>query len=959
MNLIRFDKSAIVISFQGQRPCLTTDKTRENDELRIGFIFTIAFMCGRNCDCVLSIDSRCVPCIAGGRFVRQCFFFFFFFFSSWLPTIHADKSSFNPNDYDHYVRFDSNVPASACVSGNEIDLYWTIFATHIELMAINVQHNGYVSVGWCEQGTYTPARKEVAPRCTYISGAVRVSNGQVACFDQYDKIPTPATGQHSTVTPRRDNLYGGTDHNLDCAGAIVGGSLKFKWTRLLDTRETATFSAQSVSHSMDTSIINGNQWMIWAVGPDTFDCINAFNAAANTAGSDCAGAVHPGCGWERFNWFTDHATGSPATPAVTTTTTTSTTTSTTATTTSTTRLLSTPNPTPRPTPLPPTPMPTRAPTPPPSPAVWSSAVAHWTFDNTYTDEIRGTALTPRNNPTFSTRFAVGNGALSLTNAVESVALDSAQNAVVDVSNDRFNLTDASNQMSHSLWFRCLSGRCSGILVWTQNGYLRLFEVANGNTTMRFALYANGVSNELNSGEVVAKDGEFHHFAAVFDGATMKIFYDCSTPTCSPVASVAFGPAVLNPGVSANTGNCGVLFGARCQRDTASTAGTNAFRGEIDDYMLFNSALSIDDILRIRGRKPTLAPTPLPTPATTTTTTARIITTTTHPSTSTTTSSTTTSSGGSLSTSNTVGTTSTTPSPTPPPTPAPTPVPLNAPCSAYSIACSQCVDSSMHSASTCRFCDNKCLDTADTATTCSSDAFYNIAPDDIAGCPRLAPPIRSQWHEVAASGNSTADFRLRWRHDESNIEFEVSAKTDGWVGVGWSRAKFSEGANHFTMETFVGSLSGAGVTRVANGYSMFDIVQPATNAKPLVLGLPTVSAVGGRTTLSFVRPITVPSDASQNVAIEDRIMYVSWAVGADDIERTPAGMQCRANSVAVDDVFCFKEHIAAGVLPVNFLNPTVESTTTTVVVAPTETSSASRAFIALATVLVQAITILHE
>jgi hypothetical protein len=554
------------------------------------------------------------------------------------------------------------------------------------------------------------------------------------------------------------------------------------------------------------------------------------------------------------------------------------------------------------------------------------------------------------------RFAVGSGALLLTNALDAVALDSAQNAVVDVSNNRFNLTDASNQMSHSLWFRCLPGRCTGILVWTQNGYLRLFEVANGNSTMRFALYANGISNELNSGEVMAKDGEFHHFVAVFDGATMKIFLDCSTPTCSPVASVAFGPAVLNPGVSANTGNCGVLFGARCQRDTTSTAGTNAFRGEIDDYMLFNTALSIDDILRIRGRQPTLAPTPLPTPATTTTTTARS-TTTTPPSTSTTTSSTTTSSDGSTTASNSVATT--TPSPTPPPTPAPTPVPLNAPCNAYSVACAQCVDSSMHTASTCRFCDNKCLDTADTATTCSSDAFYNIAPDDIAGCPRLAPPIRSQWHEVAAGGNSTADFRLRWRHDESNIEFEVSAKTDGWVGVGWSRAKFSEGAKHLTMETFVGSLSGAGVTRVANGYSMFNIVQPATNAKPLVLGLPTVRVVDGRTTLSFVRPITVPSDASQNVAIEDRVMYVSWAVGADDIERTPAGEQCLANSVAVDDMFCFKEHIAAGVLSVNFLNPTVETTTTTVVVAPTEASSASRAFIAVAaTVLAQLITILH-
>jgi hypothetical protein len=169
-------------------------------------------------------------------------------------------------------------------------------------------------------------------------------------------------------------------------------------------------------------------------------------------------------------------------------------------------------------------------------------------------------------------------------------------------------------------------------------------------------------------------------------------------------------------------------------------------------------------------------------------------------------------------------------PTPPPTPAPTPVPLNAPCDAYAVACSQCVDTSMHSASRCRFCDNRCLDTADTAQTCSADAFYNVDPDNIGACPRAAPPIASAWHEVVGvaagkvNNSAAADYRLRWRHDGTNIQFEISAMTTGWVGVGWSRAEFAKGASHLTMDAYVGSLSDAGVARVINAYSMFNIAE---------------------------------------------------------------------------------------------------------------------------------------
>lgn len=834
----------------------------------------------------------------------------------------SDKSTFNPADYDHYVRFDSTLPNSACVPGNPIDLHWSIFATHIEIMAINVANNGYISVGWCEQGSYAPARNQVAPRCTYITGSVRANGQMAACFDQYDKlIPSGiTTGQHSVQTVRRDDLYGGSDDNLDCAGAIVGGATKFKWTRLLVTGETNTFSAFQVTHSMDTKIVNQRQWMIWAAGPDGADCITPFNSMMGIGASgDCGGKVHLGCGWEQFNWFTDHqVTGPNPTPRAT--------------------PNPTPNVTPRPTPplaqtpmpAPPTPSPTPkapAPTPPPSPAVWLDAVAHWAFDGDYKDEIASTAVTPNNGATLSTTSrAVGSGSLSVNNINDAIRIDAAQHAVVGMMGTRFNLTATSNTLSHSLWFHCHPARCNGMLVWTQNGYLRTFDATTaGKSTLRFAVFANGQQRETNSGEVPARDDEFHHVVAVFDGSKTMIYFDCDTPTCSPVVSDVFGPVTLNGASFGGGATCGVQFGARCVADPTTTAGTNAFRGEIDDYMLFNKALTVADILQIRSRRPTPSPTPAATTKAPTTTTTKA------PSTP------------KPTPANAAPTPIATPMPTPPPTPAPTPVPLNAPCDAYSVACSQCVDTTMHPASTCTFCDNKCVDQSDASQTCSPDAFYNVAPGDAASCPRTAPPIGAPWNEVVAD-NSSADYRLRWRHDGTNIQFEVSAMTTGWIGVGWSRAKFDEGASHLTMDAYVGSMSDAGAARVINAFSMFNIVQPATNAKPLVLGLPTVAQSGGRTTVSFVRPIKVDAAAAQNVAIEDRDMYVSWAVGADEITRTPSGNQCRANPVAVDDVNCFKEHTAKGVLRINFLNPTTATATTTPDTTSLTLSSASTATI---------------
>jgi hypothetical protein len=536
------------------------------------------------------------------------------------------KTTFLASDYAHAATFDSNTAitgsAGDCQPGHPISVYWTIFAQHIEVMMVNEMHTGYVSIGWCETALpFTPARAEVAQRCTYHTGSVRASDGRVMCFDHFDRLPAPATDQHSTVTPREDVDYGGRDDNLDCAGQLSNGRTFIKFTRKLKTDETTTFQARTTTHSKDTEILNQNQWMIWAVGPNNVDCQAQFSVVRGAASTDCTlqtvgtQTVHPGCGWEQFNWFTAFTSTNPA-PSPT------------------------PSPTPQPTPLPtpvpaqpvaptpqptpqptrqptpqptrqPTPVPTPAPTPPPSPAVWSSARAHWTFDSVpVADLILGTTLLMNNSIALASLngSAVGAQYLNLNNAVEMTAATAARVAYA-ADTDQFKIT--GDKLSHSIWVRCPlgSGQCTGIFQWGRNGYLRVFDGG----AIRFRLNHNAGANETESvANPWRSDGQWHHVAAVYDGNTLRLYLDCKTPSCAALSSRAVGSfpldAPLNDGAPAI--GCGFMFGARCN-------GMNAARVMIDDYMLFDRALTTSEIVAIGLRQnvpPTPAPTPQPTPA---------------------------------------------------------------------------------------------------------------------------------------------------------------------------------------------------------------------------------------------------------------------------------------------------------------------------------------------------------
>lgn len=738
-------------------------------------------------------------------------------------TGRADPLSFSTSDYSHYRRVDSD--GSNCPSGHPLDIYWEMFAEHVELMLINVNHDGYVSVGWCEPGTYQPVRAEMAQRCTFISGGV-VAPNSATCFDQFDYLDNRNANEvHHAGSPKRDIDFGGKHDVLDCAGQVSGGKAYVKMVRKLATGETSTMKARGTTHSKDTDIVNAPQWMVWAAGPTSFDCVAKFSSPLVSV--NCDGMTHPGCGWQKFNWFTDNlVTTAPATTT------------------------------------------TKPATAPPAATVpvWSTAVAHWTFDSVpLSDVIRNTVLTAQRGASIigAPPAAVGAHSLNVINEAEATASSASQLASTSTNGDRFKIS--TGKLSHSLWFRCNRGgsdRCQGVLVWTRNGAVRVFDGLGENRgSIRFSLFHNRGTNDTASADLQSqwKDDAWHHVVAIYDGSAMTLFLDCRELSCAPIARLETGDSVGLDAPAAIAGDCGVVFGVRCQADAANS---NAFRGLIDDYMLFDKALTRTEMLAIASRGP-----------------FAVITT--------------------QQSSTLVTSTSATPN---------------------------------------------VATTGTTATRESSTRATTTAPMTTAILPSVStrPSIGGAWTEIDVVGERA--FTLGWRHDGTQVEFEISAQTDGWIAVGWSHLEVDKAAGHVQVDAYVGSIDGSAVAHAINVYSVFDITQPQTNAKPLFVSAPRVSAVDGRTMMSFIRPLAVPSDASMNVAIENRDMLVLWAVGSDDIVRTPAGARCQANSVEANDSYCYKEHTHSGVLRLNLISGRAQSTSSMSATTISVVSSAAQAAI---------------
>lgn len=228
------------------------------------------------------------------------------------------------------------------------------------------------------------------------------------------------------------------------------------------------------------------------------------------------------------------------------------------------------------------------------------------------------------------------------------------------------------------------------------------------------------------------------------------------------------------------------------------------------------------------------------------------------------------------------------------------------CGAFATTCADCVNTALHPfVGACRWCGDRCI--ADALASGCTDSV-SVGADE----PCSLPDGLSAWRQWQVNSGVVA-FRLRWRVSDAFIQIEISAATDGYLSVGWSDVDVA----HQSTDTIVAWLDGDGAARVIDTYSSFELVQPKTDA---VQNYDSVSLVGrrekGRTAISFVRPL-ITADADGDVDIEDRVMFVQWAVG-DAIVVDSVDGQCTLNTLPAADPFCYPEHYEAGTIALNFL-----------------------------------------
>ena len=117
-----------------------------------------------------------------------------------------NRATFVASDYNQGSTFDTNTAITGalgdCKVGNRISVYWSIVGAFIEVMMVSEDNAGYVSVGWCEQGTYTPMRAEVAQRCTYVTGSIRSADGRVWTWTGREVRPGAGPAESSLAFDR-------------------------------------------------------------------------------------------------------------------------------------------------------------------------------------------------------------------------------------------------------------------------------------------------------------------------------------------------------------------------------------------------------------------------------------------------------------------------------------------------------------------------------------------------------------------------------------------------------------------------------------------------------------------------------------------------------------------------------------------------------------------------------------
>src|SRR5215831_808844 len=101
-----------------------------------------------------------------------------------------------------------------------------------------------------------------------------------------------------------------------------------------------------------------------------------------------------------------------------------------------------------------------------------------------------------------------------------------------------------------------------------------FAVGGGSVAPHMlSFWLNGISSSWFAGSTPVDDGQWHHVAATYDGATMKVYVDGQLDASAPRTGTI------------QSGTSGILIGARSDGTNASN-----FPGMIDELAVYNRAI---------------------------------------------------------------------------------------------------------------------------------------------------------------------------------------------------------------------------------------------------------------------------------------------------------------------------------------------------------------------------------
>jgi hypothetical protein len=180
-------------------------------------------------------------------------------------------------------------------------------------------------------------------------------------------------------------------------------------------------------------------------------------------------------------------------------------------------------------------------------------------------------------------LAYGNDGVNYGANDYSVALDGTDDRVELGNITSLNSTSA---FSISLWVKISSSATSTIYVY-QSGSDTLYNAISfyeSSTVLDFLIGKGGsaYAGTRYSGNI--KDDTWHHLVGVYNGSTMTIYLDGSAPTQSNIGTAVPSSTVSTAGNSPHIGS--------------KTDNSAEFIGNIDDFAIFNAALTATEVSNI-------------------------------------------------------------------------------------------------------------------------------------------------------------------------------------------------------------------------------------------------------------------------------------------------------------------------------------------------------------------------